>query len=247
VWGEVIAQADKLLQLVADSPPKESFEIQPAQAHIAGMFWRSRRLYEGVLILLKAELPEEAAILARSLFEESLRLQQLAAEPENRDGLILGWANNSINQQRGLLHTAKACGLDPDISATLTILEKRRRDLDQYGARQGVKRRPSFQTRRDAAFRFERKEDFWLYEWSHESVHGSEAAWLFSSRRPAEGILGLYAKANDPELLSEFARFAARSMANAAEAAFAILGWTPVPDFQRPVTDIERLIDSDAG
>jgi len=38
-----------------------------ARGHIAGMFWRARRLYEGVLLLLKAELPAEAAILARSL------------------------------------------------------------------------------------------------------------------------------------------------------------------------------------
>jgi hypothetical protein len=37
---------------------------------------------DGILVLLKSELPEESAFLARSLFEDSLRLKQLQEKPE---------------------------------------------------------------------------------------------------------------------------------------------------------------------
>ena len=131
--------------------PKGVFEIPAAHAYIAGMFWRVRRLYEGVLILLKAELTEGAAFLARSLFEEGLRLQQLAAEPESRDALILGWANASLSEQVGLLETGKASGPDSDISAASAALETRRRALWEYARRHGVQRLRPFQTVRDAA------------------------------------------------------------------------------------------------
>jgi hypothetical protein len=67
------------------------------------MFWRAVRLYDGVLCLVKAHLPEEAAILARSLFEVSLDLRQLEAEPEHREALVYGWINTSLNEQMGLL------------------------------------------------------------------------------------------------------------------------------------------------
>jgi len=245
VWVEVRPHAERLLQLVSDSPPTGEFEIPTAHAYIAGMFWRARRLYEGVLLLLKAELPEEAAFLARSLFEEGLRLQQLATEPENRDALILYWANASISQQQGLMETAKASGLDPDISEVSAALEERRRNLQEYAVRHGVKRRRQFQTVRDAAFRFGRKEDFWTYQWAHESVHGSDAMWLFARRKRGVDTVALHAKTNDPEVLSGFAHVAAKSMAEAADAAFTIFGWTAAPEFQQVVSDIERVLDSD--
>jgi hypothetical protein len=123
-------------------------------------------------------------------------------------------------------------------------VDGKRRDLNQNATRLGVKRRQSFRAERDAAFRFSRQEDFWLYEWMHEAVHGSDAAWLFSRRRPTEGQVSLYAGTADPELLSEFARFAATSIANASQATFTIFGWAPAPDFHGPVRAIEDLIEA---
>ena len=69
--------ADDLLSRLKACTPKTEFEIPTAHVYIVGMFWRAVRLYDGTLVLLKSELPEESALLARSLFEESLRLRQL--------------------------------------------------------------------------------------------------------------------------------------------------------------------------
>jgi Family of unknown function (DUF5677) len=244
LWVPVLAHADRLLQLVNESSPKGEFEIPTAYIHIAGMFWRARRLYDGVLLLLKGELPEEAAFLARSLFETSLRLQQLADEAANRNALILGWANRSIDEQRGLLEVGRACGHDTDIGSALASLEEQRQKLHDYGARHGVTGFQAFRSVKDGAFRFGRKDDYWTYEWAHESVHGTDAAWMFARRKSSENTAGLYAKTNDPTLLSGFALFAARSMANASEAAFTIFGWALPAELMETVKEIERTLDS---
>lgn len=246
-WVEVLADADKLLQLVKDSAPQGTFELPTAHVYIVGMFWRAVRLYDGVLVLLKAELPEEAAILARSLFEESLRLQQLASEPHNRDALILCWANRSIDEYRGLLEVGKACGHDTDISAPLAALEEQRQHLQEYARRHSVGRFQPFLSVKDAAFRFGRKDDYWTYEWAHESVHGTDAAWMFARRRPAEDTAGLHAKTNDPLLRSSLAQFGAISQFNAAEAASTIFGWVLPVTLKQAVDKIGRLLDSNTG
>src|SRR5712691_9567500 len=103
IWNKIAGHADDLLQLVDNSVPRGAVEVPVTYGYIAGMFWRGRRIYEGVLLLLRAHLPEESAILARSLFEDTRRLQASAAEPENRTALVLGWAKDSIAEERGLL------------------------------------------------------------------------------------------------------------------------------------------------
>ena len=78
-WVEVLAHAEKLLQLVGNIVPKGEFSVTPAiNIHIVSMFWRAYRLFDGVLILLKADGQMEAAILARSLFEVSLLHPRIA-------------------------------------------------------------------------------------------------------------------------------------------------------------------------
>lgn len=206
------------------------------------MFWRALRLYDGVLVLLKAELPEEAMILARALFEVSLRLQQLKAEPHNRNALILGLVNGSIGQQLGLLKVGKASGLDTNVDEAVARLEEHRKTNNQNAAELGVTRSQSFLTVKDAASKFDRKDRYWTYYWAHESVHGSDAAWMFAKKEIAAGTIGLYAKTGDPSVLSSFAQFAVISMADAAKAVSTIYGWTLAPGTEQAVMDIERII-----
>src|SRR5690349_3630288 len=82
-WAEVLPLAEKILRLVDENAPKEALNISPGfHSHMLSMFVRAYRLYEGVLVLLKAELPEESMFLARSLFEDSLCLHQCQGEAD---------------------------------------------------------------------------------------------------------------------------------------------------------------------
>ena len=243
-WVELLTHAERLLHLVENSPPKAEFPTTPpANIHMVSMFWRARRLYDGVLILLKAELPEEAAILARKLFEVSLYLQQLEAEPQNRYALVFGWVNRSINEEFGLLNT---CEPQPGLDEAFATVEKRRKDNNEHASELGVSFLTFLETK-IAAKQFRRSDDILLYEWAHESVHGSEAAMLLARQRPAGDTIGLHAKIGNPIVLSHYVHFAAKSMAAAVQATFAILGWTLPPGFEQTVGDIERIRDSNAS
>ena len=238
-WVELLAHAERLLHLVENSPPKEEFPVTPsANIHLVSMFWRARRLYVGVLILLKAELPEEAAILARLLFEVSLYLQELEAEPQDRYALVFGWLNRSINEEYGLLKTCDP--LQTGLDEAFAILEKRREENIKNASELGVSFLTFLETK-IAAKRFGRSGDILLYEWANESVHGSEAAVMLAIQRPAGNTIGLNEKTGNPLVLSHFAHFAAKSIAAAAKATVAILGWTLPRGFEQTVGDIERV------
>jgi hypothetical protein len=82
---------------------------------------------------------------------------------------------------------------------------------------------------------------YWAYELAHESVHGSDAAWIFA-RRTVAGVVGLHAKTNDPGIRAGFAEFAASSVAAAAVAASLMFDWLEVSSLNEPLRLIrERL------
>ena len=149
-------------------------------------------------------------------------------------------------EKAGLLRVAKEVGLDEDVDEALAALDEERRHLEQYCRRQGVVGLISFRSVKDAAIRYDRKEDYWMYEWSHESVHGTDAAWMFARKRIASDSVGLHAKTNDPMLRASWAGFAARSITAATQATSEIFGWQLPPEFSQPAAEIERLLE-DAG
>lgn len=246
LWDKVEPDADRLLQLVRGVAPGTSVEMPTHLAFVLGMFWRCLRLYDGALLLLKAELPEEAAFLARSLFEESLRLKQLHNEPEARTALVLGWLNHSFDEKRGLMEVAKSLGLDENIDTVLSSIDEDQRKLRRYADRHGVGKLRSFRSVRDAAIRYDRKDDFWTYEWSHESVHGNDAAFMFARRRLGEDTTAMHAKTADPEIRAGFAEFAARSLTDATTATFAIFGWRLPPGLGEPAAQMRAVLDEHA-
>jgi Family of unknown function (DUF5677) len=244
LWTEVLAHAEKLLQLVRDSAPTEGFDVSHPNVHIVGMFWRALRLYDGALVLLKAELPEETAILARSLFETSMRLQQLQGERQHRTALILHWLNSSLDHQLAVLEVMKACALDIDIEGKVAMLKAQRKQIRKSVSGLGHIRSKPFLGIKDAAFKFDRKDDYFTFEWTQESVHGTDASWMFAKKRATSEWVGLCGKTDEPMLRSGLAYFAARSMADATMGVFKILGWALPAGLGQTVSNIKELIDT---
>ena len=81
--AQVLTWLKELGQVVESSRPHEAFNIQPIQLSIVGMYWRAVRLYNGAVSLLGEALPEEAAILGRSL---SKRVCTCKSSPLTRCG-----------------------------------------------------------------------------------------------------------------------------------------------------------------
>jgi hypothetical protein len=73
LWVDVLAHAEKLLQLVRDTEPKEDYDLPAAHLQVVlEKIWRAVRYSDDVLVLLKFERPRMAASFALSLFNFSL-------------------------------------------------------------------------------------------------------------------------------------------------------------------------------
>ncbi len=77
VWQDVRGLLERIKEKVLSSSPSKEITVATADGLTLGMYWRCVSLFRSVLILLDNNQPEEALILARSLFAESLRLMEL--------------------------------------------------------------------------------------------------------------------------------------------------------------------------
>ncbi len=224
-------QAAELLRLIVKSAEKESRQCLPHvhYQYVVQMFWRSRRLYEAALVLLDNAQPEEAAVLARSLFEEAMRLMELDEDESKRDARIIGWANDSLQRKFDLWSDATACGIEDDPAPSVTLLQKARARVQLYAVRHGVTRFERFSSVKNAAFKFDRKEDYWVYSFAHQATHGNDGVWVAARRERPEGGVILNAKTEDAHTLSMIADFAIQAMFDSMTAAYSILGWTLPP------------------
>ena len=172
----LLAQARDTVRKIS---PRGVLESKTADAFVLFLYWRSIRLFDGIVALLEKDLPEEALILGRSLFVDALRLAEIEAAGAKRAALVLGWANTSIEEKKGLIKDASKLGLEPDPSPILRQLDEEQRKLHAYGRRHGVGKPGKFLSERAAAIKYGRTHDFWTYALAHELVHGSDASFIF--------------------------------------------------------------------
>lgn len=235
----------RLDAVTRDAVPSE-IDVSHMHFHVLGMFWRSRRLLRGVIALLESGLPEEALIIGRSLFEDSLRLRQLAEEPENRGALTMGWVIASLEKKKGLIRAAHKAGLEMSPETVLDALQSEQVELQKYCS-QGIGRPKTFLPPKEAAMRYGRTDDYWTYELSHQMVHGGDAAWLFSRRKVAGDRVGVFAGTHNPAVVVGVARYAAGSLVEAASSTCRIFGFATSPECPSLLEDFDVLSRGSAG
>jgi hypothetical protein len=79
---ELLAQIEKRMLAAL---PQEGVSVTPADAIAVGMYWRCMSLFGSIILLLNNDQPEEALMLWRSLFTESLRMRELEAAGKRQD------------------------------------------------------------------------------------------------------------------------------------------------------------------
>ncbi|NKB88812.1 MAG: hypothetical protein GKS06_11400 [Acidobacteria bacterium] len=224
--------AVELLYIIDSTGGEQSRKHRMSHDHyrwVTRMFWRSRRLYEAILFLLDAAQPEEAAILARSLFEDSMRLMELAEDENKRDARIIWWMNDSIQRAFNLQRGDPAFEVEDRLILSRHELEGRRAGLQRYAAYHGVTKYERFSSPKDAATRFDRKMSYSLYMWAHQATHGNDAVWGVAAVKRPEGGELLNAKTADVLWLKMVANFAIQAVFDAMIAAASVLGWA-VPE-----------------
>jgi len=239
-------QAVELLHIIDKTGGEQSRQHPTPHLHyrwVTRMFWRSRRLYEAILALLDIAQPEEAAVLLRSLFEDSMRLMELAEDESKRDARIIWWMNDSIRRAFDLRKEEAACFVDDALAPSADELEKERAGLQRYAVRHGVTRYQKFSSPKDAAVRFDRKREYIIYAWAHQATHGNDGAWFVASRKQAEGGEHLDAKTKDAFLLNIVSGVATQAVFDSTTAAASILGWTVPPEAFGKVEEYSQALN----
>jgi len=208
-------------------PQRGAQRVATHDGTILQMFWRCPPLFDGVVALLERGLFEESLFLGRSLFDESLQLQELAGRSATeRVGLAVGRMKRSIKRNRGLMKTA----VDFGVEKVLTHADANRRlddwerKVDGYAKRHGAEP-AAFEKPSDAARRFGRGEDYWTRELAHQMVHGNDAAMVYRRREAEPGTLLVANRTVDPKLVTGSMCFAGRSLVHSIRAAAVIFSW----------------------
>jgi hypothetical protein len=179
---------DEARRTVESVLPRERVEFRTIDAPAMMMFSRTRRLYRACVTSLRADLADEAMILGRSIFTESLRLGEMADAGDDRVQFAVRWFSDGINVSRDLLKVAEDVGLETDLSASLAQLEERRRQLDAFVLRNGVQRHGrAFGDEKQMAVRQGRTHEYWVFVLAHQMTHGSEVGYANQDwRNPPE-------------------------------------------------------------
>jgi hypothetical protein len=244
VWTDVRGLLEQIKEKVSSSRPIGRFSVTRADGLILDMRQRCVSLFSSVLILLDNNQPEEALILARSLFTESLRLMELEDAGTERAALSLGHYVESLKRIEGLFgHDAKKLGLTDDPSDVLAHVEKKKREMETYRVRHGIGELRKFRKERDAAARLNReKEDLWTFLLSHAMVHGGEAAHMYRRRVVEPDLMAFYSYTSDPDLLADVGLFAARSISHAQYAVASIFDWAISPELRELILELEHRL-----
>src|SRR5687768_12605923 len=107
IWEDYLAFRPQIEAAVLSLGDGQQIATKPLLGFVFSMYWRCVRLFKATNVLLSAELPEEALLPARALFEDSLRLMQLAKDKANMKGLLLRWLNDSYVNLEALTREAE--------------------------------------------------------------------------------------------------------------------------------------------
>jgi uncharacterized protein DUF5677 len=218
------------------------FEASSAIGVVLARLWRCARLFDAIVLLLREKLPEEAAILCRPMFEDSLKLREMGETPEQLEGLAVRLTQDSLTEKSNLL---KKLGKLPGRSNAAEQAEKlaqQQRELDQYRREKGVKAIPEFLSAEAALKRF-RHGDLWFYLVSHQYVHGTEVAMAHLVRRTDQDMRFL-GRTDDPQLIVLVAAIASLSLVEAAHGAFALNKWNGADELAAIQDRLQPMIDA---
>lgn len=204
---------------------------------IVGKFWRARGLFVGCHRLALEDLSDEAAVLSRSLFTESLHLTKLAASDlGTRRRLILGWVEKSAVYDQRLVKEGEALGLGSasQIASVKKTMAREAKARQQYRDTHGLGKDRSFGDEQTLVKEQDRSRNFWEFLHSHQLVHGSESA---VKRKILGGTLQM--RCSSETLVESVAGFAAKSMLLSDRAACQIFGWPEPAELQELLSHVK--------
>jgi len=236
VYGRITPFLERVeAQLLAVPPAGQFMDVSPIQGEIMTWYARTRSLFSAVRVLLGAGYPEEAVILARSIFETSLQLEYLAAANEtDRAALVLGEVSRATAAFRQLDEQRRLERPDAEQDADVDRhLDERVRMIQRAQRRFGVPRLRRFPGDHALARRFGHMGSYFGSRLASEMTHGGHLAQA-SRRSGRDGELKVVHRSDDLRQTAGVGTLAAEAALHAQRATAEIMAWD--------AKDVEALI-----
>jgi hypothetical protein len=207
-------------------------------------YTRVASLFEGARTLIEAGFPEEAVILGRELFTDSLHLMDIAGQkPDARRALLAGTRNELYTRWESVVKEALATGEETEAGATevLAAVERGKKNVQAYQAKHGIKKLRSFRHEKQLARDLGRGKECLHFELAHLMVHRADFVQPMRTGKKGD-IRMLHLRSADPSMVVAAAVFVMRSAVYAHKAAASVLSWS----FEPPQAIDDLLSEIDA-
>jgi len=210
-------------------------EVTPVHALALQKLWRARSLFLAGVALVRAGWCEEAILLGRSLWDESIFLAQSADAREERPAFYLRWRRDSLQRALTMFREVHAADPDFDIAEVEVALEHQLGPgLAEAQAAFGVETLPDFKTGKEAAEAAGRAGDYHGYLMASSIAEGALDSVMYRQRDIDDSehgaVVGMHDKTMDPAVVTAAARFLVDSYIACHESVATTLGWQPLED-----------------
>jgi hypothetical protein len=220
-------------------------ETTPADARVLRMYWRIASLLEGACLLLDARLPEEAIMLGREMFTDSLHLMEIASRGPNRAPLILGLASKALGELENLGRQARSLGVENQrgMEEIQDHVAKERKKIEGYRLRHGIGALETLRHEKQLATEHGRLGEYLDFEFAHRMVHVPDIAQAGRTRKRDAEVVEFQLRNPDDEFIARVSAFIMQSALHAHKAVASVFDWTDPSreDIDRVLTEIEQL------
>jgi hypothetical protein len=241
-WEDVRNLLERIEERMDAAFPAEGISVTRADRIALDIYTRCMSLFRSIALLLNNNQAEEALMLWRSLFTDSLRMRQLAAaEKKDRIAFELGHYSDSLERTKQRLQRAKRLGVTGDITSELAHIEDQKRAMENYRKRFGIEKLKRFGSEQNLINKLNLEVDLWTFHYSHGFVHGEDIAQSHRRRKMQAGVLAFFSHTADPDFLVGVGLAAAQAILDTHEAAGKIFSWQISPEVQELIENLEEL------
>jgi hypothetical protein len=238
----------RVREIVLGHHEGEVVEMTPVDAYVLMMYSRIRSLLQGVCVLLNDRLPEEAIILGREMFTDSLNLMEIASREADRASLILGLISGDCSEWEKL--DCQALSLGERDESDVRVHEhvaKRRKEIEGYRQRHGIGPLKTLRQEKQLAKNHGRLGEYLDFVFAHRMVHRPGIAQAGRTLKRDTEVLAVHLRNPDPDSLAAASPFVMTSALHAHKAVASIFAWTETlpEEIDRLLEEIRELLPAE--
>jgi hypothetical protein len=241
-WEAVRDVLERIEERLLSSGPAEEMSVAGADVIALNMYFRCISLFRSITLLLNNYQAEEAFMIWRSLFTDSLRMRELEATGgKDRMAIELRHYANSVERTKQRLQQGKRLGVTDDITSELAQIEKEKKKVEIYRKQLGIEKLKQFSSEENLIKKLNLKVDLWAFLHSHGFVHGEDIALRHRRHKIQADTLAFFSHTVDPDFLAGVGLAAAQAILDTHEAAGKMFGWQISPELQELIENFEEL------